>query len=101
MILGLWTGFRCFWRFAAQLASALLFFFFPLFPFGYVVGLFLSGALGSTSTHAQRVARRTEAGLAVVLHRIHAPVGLDLGGRAPVEIAVSILAQVIQARYAK
>ncbi len=62
---------------------------------------FYIGALGSTRTHAKRVARLTEAGLADVLHRIHAPVGLDLGGRAPVEIAVSILAQVIQARYAK
>jgi xanthine dehydrogenase accessory factor len=30
---------------------------------------------------------------------IHAPIGLDLGGRAAAEIAVAILAQVIQARY--
>lgn len=62
---------------------------------------FYIGALGSTRTHAKRVARLTEAGLGDALHRIHAPIGLDLGGRAPVEIAVSILAQVIQARYAK
>lgn len=61
---------------------------------------FYIGALGSTRTHAKRVARLTEAGLGDALGRIHAPVGLDLGGRAPAEIAVSILAQVIQARYA-
>ncbi len=60
---------------------------------------FYVGALGSKRTHAKRVARLTEAGLAEKIGRIHAPVGLDLGGRAPREIAVSILAQVIQMRY--
>ena len=59
------------------------------------------GALGSSRTHAKRVARLTEAGLADAIPRIHAPVGLDLGGRSPAEIAVSVLAQVIQSRYAK
>ena len=62
---------------------------------------FYIGALGSTRTHAKRVERLTAAGLGDALGRIHAPIGLDLGGRAPVEIAVSILAQVIQARYTR
>ena len=60
---------------------------------------FYVGALGSTRTHAKRVARLTEAGLGDRVARIHAPVGLDLGGRAPCEIAVSILSEVIQVRY--
>ena len=61
--------------------------------------VFYIGALGSKRTHAKRVARLAEAGLGDKATRIHAPVGLDLGGRAPREIAVSILAQVVQVRY--
>jgi xanthine dehydrogenase accessory factor len=61
--------------------------------------VFYVGALGSKRTHAKRLARLTEAGLGDKVARIHAPVGLDLGGRAPREIAVSILAEVVQVRY--
>src|SRR5262249_39806215 len=61
--------------------------------------VFYIGALGSRRTHAKRVERLTEAGLADKVGRIHAPVGLDLGGRAPREIAGSILAQVGQGRH--
>jgi len=60
---------------------------------------FYIGALGSKRTHEKRIARLTELGLAAQLGRIHAPVGLDLGGRYPSEIAVSILAEVIRVRY--
>jgi xanthine dehydrogenase accessory factor len=60
---------------------------------------FYIGALGSRRTHEKRVARLTELGLADKLARIHAPVGLDLGGRSHAEIALAILAQLVQARY--
>jgi xanthine dehydrogenase accessory factor len=33
------------------------------------------------------------------LEAIHAPVGLDLGGRTPAEIALSVLAEISQMRY--
>jgi len=61
--------------------------------------VFYVGALGSARTHAKRIERLREHGLAELAPRIHAPVGLDLGGRAAAEIAVSVLAQVIQERY--
>lgn len=58
---------------------------------------FYIGCLGSTRTHAKRVKRLRDAGFSDdEIERIHAPVGLDLGGRAPAEIAVSIMAQIIQ-----
>jgi xanthine dehydrogenase accessory factor len=60
---------------------------------------FYIGALGSRRTHGKRVERLTELGLGDKLERINAPVGLNLGGRAHAEIAVAILAQLIQARY--
>ena len=61
--------------------------------------VFYIGALGSKRTHAKRIERLREHGLAELASRIHAPVGLDLGGRAAAEIAVSALAEVIQERY--
>ncbi len=58
---------------------------------------FYIGALGSTRTHAKRLDRLAEAGLADdQLRRIHGPLGLPLGGRAPAEIAIAALAQMTQ-----
>jgi xanthine dehydrogenase accessory factor len=59
--------------------------------------VFYLGCLGSSRTHAKRVARLTEAGFtAAQIARIHAPVGLDIGAKSPAEIALSILAQITE-----
>jgi xanthine dehydrogenase accessory factor len=58
---------------------------------------FYLGCLGSTRTHAKRVDRLRDAGFDEdAISRIHAPVGLDIGARSPSEIAVAIMAQIIQ-----
>ncbi len=57
------------------------------------------GALGSPKTHAQRVKRLLESGLPQQqIDRLHAPIGLDLGGRTPAEIALSIMAEIVAVR---
>jgi xanthine dehydrogenase accessory factor len=61
-------------------------------------GCFYVGALGSRKTHAARVGRLTAAGASEAqIARIHAPIGLAIGAASPQEIAVAVLAEVIQA----
>ena len=63
---------------------------------------FYIGALGSRKNHARRLQRLAALGFdKEALARICGPVGLRLGGRSPAEIAVAILAQMTQSRYAR
>lgn len=55
------------------------------------------GALGSRKTHAKRLERLRAAGFSDSdLERIHAPIGLAIGAKGPAEIALSILAEIVQ-----
>jgi xanthine dehydrogenase accessory factor len=57
------------------------------------------GAMGSRRTCAQREQALREAGLpAAALERLHAPIGLDIGGRTPTETALSIVAEIVATR---
>jgi len=70
------------------------------FPLGAALntGCFYVGALGSRKTHAKRLERLKENGVADdALARIHAPIGLDIGASSPPEIAVAVLAEIIRA----
>ena len=58
------------------------------------------GAIGSRKTQADRRARLHASGIPEAeLARLHGPVGLDLGGREPAEIALAILAEIVADRY--
>ncbi|HNJ97488.1 MAG TPA: XdhC/CoxI family protein, partial [Ilumatobacteraceae bacterium] len=58
------------------------------------------GVMGSRRTHTTRLERLAEVGIdrPEQLARLHAPIGLDLGGRTPEETAVSICAEIIAVR---
>lgn len=61
-------------------------------------GSFYVGALGSRKTHAKRVDRLLGMGLSQEqIDRIASPIGLDIGAASPQEIAVAILAEIIDA----
>jgi xanthine dehydrogenase accessory factor len=61
-------------------------------------GCFYVGALGSRKTHAKRLERLKELGRTDnELCRIAAPIGLDIGAASPAEIALAILAEIVQA----
>jgi len=60
------------------------------------------GALGSRKTHAKRVTALLERGFSAAdVERIHAPIGLDLGGRKAEEIALAIMAEVVAVGYGR
>ena len=58
------------------------------------------GAIGSRRTQAERRTRLLAAGVSDdELARLHGPIGLDLGGRTPAEVALAIMAEVVAERY--
>lgn len=58
------------------------------------------GAIGSRRTQADRRERLLAAGLTDAdLERLHGPIGLDLGGRAPAEVALAVLAEIVAQRH--
>jgi xanthine dehydrogenase accessory factor len=61
-------------------------------------GCFYVGALGSRKTHARRRERLVAAGVAESdFETIRAPIGLDIEASTPAEIAVAVMAEVIEA----
>jgi xanthine dehydrogenase accessory factor len=59
---------------------------------------FYVGALGSKTTNEKRRERLLEAGMSESqLSRLHAPVGLDIAAETPEEIALAIMAEVVEA----
>ncbi len=57
------------------------------------------GVLGSRKTHEKRLHRLKKDGLTdEQLARLYAPIGLDIGGRTPAEIALSIMGEIVAVR---
>lgn len=60
------------------------------------------GCMGSAVKAARLRRELAEAGVApAALEAFHCPIGLSLGGNAPAEIAISVVAQLLQARDAR
>jgi xanthine dehydrogenase accessory factor len=60
------------------------------------------GVLGARRRLPERLSRLRAAGLdEAVTERLHGPIGLDLGGKSPWEVAVSVIAQIVGERSAE
>jgi xanthine dehydrogenase accessory factor len=72
----------------------------PVLKAALSAGVRYLGAMGSRKTHQRRLQRLIEAGVPpLALDRIHGPIGLDLGAGSAEEVAVEILAEMVQARH--
>lgn len=57
------------------------------------------GAIGKRARHQERVERAAAAGLSLdQFPPIHTPIGLDIGGKSPEEVALSIMAEIVAVR---
>jgi xanthine dehydrogenase accessory factor len=60
------------------------------------------GLLGARRRLAGRLAElRAEGMPESAIARLHAPIGLDIGGKAPWEVAVSVIGEIMALRYAR
>jgi xanthine dehydrogenase accessory factor len=60
---------------------------------------FYVGALGSRGTQEQRRQRLLAAGFSEAdLAKLHGPIGIDLGGQTPEEIALAVMAEIVAVR---
>ena len=54
------------------------------------------GVLGARRRLPERLARLRQAGVHPhAISRLHAPIGLDIGGKAPFEVAISVMAEIM------
>jgi xanthine dehydrogenase accessory factor len=71
----------------------------PALADGLARGIAYVGAMGSRRTQSRRVERLAELGVTdTEIARIHRPIGLDLGGRRPAEVALAICAEILAVR---
>lgn len=60
------------------------------------------GAIGSRKTSQERAERLKRQGLTdEQLHRIHGPIGLNIGATSPEEMALAIMAEIVATRHGK
>jgi xanthine dehydrogenase accessory factor len=63
---------------------------------------FYIGALGARRRAAERLAWLRDSGVSEAdIARLRTPIGLAIGGKAPWEVAISVLGEIIQLRYAR